>query len=157
MFCVGFLDQRREACPGGNAQRLAVVAGRHLGFTKHAGGPFGGLLGARPGLADGAILAIGADGRRFLDRAVVQQVVTCLDDVRGHPDGFLTVTPRFLPTDPADTVVAVVRFGFLHRHHSITAGLLEVFLHLLVLRQCAPTGLVHLVGHFGRHRLAGEL
>ncbi|MNI47532.1 hypothetical protein D3C73_1020580 [compost metagenome] len=108
-------------------------------------------------MADCAILAIGTDGRRILDRAVVQQVVTRLNDVRGHPDGFLTVTAGFLPTDPADAVVAVVRFSVLHRHHSVTVGLLEVVLHLLVLRQCAPTGLVHLVGHFGRHRLAGEL
>ncbi|MNE44959.1 hypothetical protein D3C80_1392230 [compost metagenome] len=69
----------------------------------------------------------------------------------------MTVAPGFLSTDPADAVVAVVRFGVLHRHHGITVGLLEVVLHFLVLRQRAPAGLVDLVSHLCRHRLAGEL
>ncbi|MNI99623.1 hypothetical protein D3C73_1587460 [compost metagenome] len=66
------MNQRREACPGSNAQRLAVVTGLYLGFTKYAGGPFGGFLGVRPGLADGAILTTRVDGRRILDRSVMQ-------------------------------------------------------------------------------------
>ncbi|MNH10409.1 hypothetical protein D3C79_698870 [compost metagenome] len=157
MLRVGFLDQWCEACTRADAQRLAIITGLHLGFSEYPGGPFGCLLGARPGLADRAILAARTDGRGVLDRTVVQQVVARFDHVRGHSDRRLAIATSFLPADPADTVVAIVRFGVFHRHHGIPVGLLQVVLHFLVLCQRSPTGLVHLVRHSGRHRLAGEL
>ncbi|MNC11047.1 hypothetical protein D3C75_587320 [compost metagenome] len=47
--------------------------------------------------------------------------------------------------------------GVFHRGHCITAGLLQVALHLLVLGQRAPAGLTDLVRHLFGHGLAGQL
>ncbi|MNT43729.1 hypothetical protein D3C72_1802160 [compost metagenome] len=47
--------------------------------------------------------------------------------------------------------------GVFHCGHCITAGLLQITLHLLVLGQCAPAGLTDLVRHLLGHGLAGQL
>jgi hypothetical protein len=47
--------------------------------------------------------------------------------------------------------------GVFHRSHRITAGLLQIALHFLVLGQRTPTGLTDLVRHLFGHGLAGQL
>ena len=47
--------------------------------------------------------------------------------------------------------------GVFYRRHRITAGLLQIALHFLVLGQRAPAGLTDLVRHLLGHGLAGQL
>ncbi|MCY1454725.1 hypothetical protein D9M71_718080 [compost metagenome] len=87
----------------------------------------------------------------------MQQVVARAHHVGSHPNGRLPVPPRLRTADPGHPIVAVMGLGVFHRGHCITAGLLQVALHLLVLGQRAPAGLTDLVGHLLGHGLTGQL
>ncbi|MNO98923.1 hypothetical protein D3C76_906840 [compost metagenome] len=157
-LAVGLLDQRRQAAARSRPQGFAAIAGRDLGLAQDADGPLGLLLGRSPGLANGPALAIMATDRRTVShRSVMQQVIADADHVSGYPNGCLSATASLLPADPGHPVVTVLSLGIFHSGYGITAGLLQMALHFLVLGQRAPTGWTNLVRHFFGHGLAGQL